>query len=220
MTEALEQVLEHPAVSVIGTSIGVAVVGLWLAAAWWAYADAARRTGSIFPSLVAAGWIVMSTPLLMPLALAVYTLARPQQTAAQRRARRMAESLLDELGSSAEADACPGCAGAVDATWLRCPACATWLATPCRACGSWSDRTLEACPWCGAEERQAPAVEPAAPAVEPAAATAAAPVADPGFRGRRIRRPIRAVGPGQGRPDRPPLRPSPDARPVSVLARH
>jgi hypothetical protein len=206
--QAFSDVLADPAVSAIGGAIAVAGVALWVAAAWWAYCDATRRTGSVFAPLVAAGWIVVSTPLLMPLSLAVYALARPQQTAAQKRARRMAASLLDELGSPAEAQACPGCAAEVEPTWLRCPACTIWLAAPCVSCGGWSNRDLEACPWCGSEERAAPAVE-----LQASSALAAS-------RSGRSRRPFRAVGPGRGRVHRPSTRRvAADSRPTTPVPR-
>jgi RNA polymerase subunit RPABC4/transcription elongation factor Spt4 len=119
--------------------------------------------------MVAAGWIVLSSPLLLPLSLGVYTLARPQQTAAQGRARRLVAELVAQLDATAPAG-CPGCNAAVDPTWLRCPACSTWLAQPCAHCGRWSERDLTICPWCGSEDRDAPAVEERKPATAVGAA--------------------------------------------------
>ena len=72
----------------------------------------------------------MSTPLLVPMSLAIYALARPQQTAAEYRTRRLAHELVDQLENSAP-DSCLSCGSTVDPGWLRCPSCTTWLALPC-----------------------------------------------------------------------------------------
>ena len=145
MTDLLAQTLANPAVGAVGTAILLAVLALWIAAAWWAYADAARRTESSLAGYVAAAWIILSTPLLLPLSLAAYTFARPQVAAADRRTR----SLAAELSMTPMQPTCAVCAEPVDGDWLRCPSCTTWLASPCAHCGSWSDGTLELCPWCG-----------------------------------------------------------------------
>ena len=183
MNEFFDQVLADPTVTAIGGAVGAALVALWLAAAWWAYTDAVRRTDSALAAMLVAAWIVVSTPLFVPFALAVYALARPQHSAAEHRTRRLAEELVDALDEIASAD-CPSCGETVEEGWLRCPSCASWLALPCRLCGTWSDRMLAVCPYCGGEERGEAAVE----ALEPAAAVG---------RPRRGRRQLRAISPGR-----------------------
>jgi RNA polymerase subunit RPABC4/transcription elongation factor Spt4 len=163
MTDILHQVLDNPLMPAIGLAVAATAGALWVAAAWWAYRDAAWRTGTSVLGMAAASWIVLSSPLLLPLSLGVYALARPQQTAAQGRSRRLVAELVAQLDATAPGS-CPGCAAAIDAEWLRCPSCSTWLAQPCAHCGGWSERDLEACPWCGSEERDAPAVEERRPA--------------------------------------------------------
>jgi hypothetical protein len=155
MEELIAETLANPIVGATGTALVLAGVALWLAGAWWAYADASRRTESSLAGYVAAGWILLSTPLLLPLALATYAFARPQVPAAEQRTKALAK----ELGSTIAPDTCAACAAPVDAAWLRCPACTSWLASPCAECGSWSDRTLEICPWCGGDTRERPTVE-------------------------------------------------------------
>ncbi|HEX3265498.1 MAG TPA: hypothetical protein VHR16_07500 [Candidatus Limnocylindrales bacterium] len=155
MSELIAQTLSNPAIGAFGTAVAVALVALWLAGAWWAYADATRRSESSLVGFVAAGWIILSSPLLLPLALAVYAFARPQVSAADRRTR----SLARELAAAPDSPRCLGCAEPVDGTWVRCPTCSIWLATPCSDCGGWSDASLELCPWCGGEERDLPFVE-------------------------------------------------------------
>ena len=158
MSDVVAQVLNNPVIPAIGLSVAATFAALWLAAAWWTYRDATRRAGSSFIGLLAAAWIVVSSPFLLPFSLAVYTLARPQQTAAEGRSRRLAAELVDQLEAAA-GTRCPGCRVSVDPTWLRCPTCSTWLAQPCARCGGWSERELDVCPWCGSEERNEPTVE-------------------------------------------------------------
>jgi hypothetical protein len=155
MADLVAQTLSNPAVGAFGTAVVVAVLALWLAGAWWAYADATRRAESSLAGFVAAGWIILSTPVLLPLSLAVYAFSRPQVTAADRRTRALAY----ELAAAPPRPACATCAEPVDDAWLRCPSCTSWLAAPCSDCGRWSDASLELCPWCGGEAREAPYVE-------------------------------------------------------------
>jgi len=165
MTDIVANALDNPIFPAIGLALAATAGALWVAGAWWTYRDATWRTGSTFLALVAAGWIVISSPLLLPLSLGVYALARPQHTAAQGRSRRLAEELVETL--DAEGRACPLCVAPIEADWLRCPTCSTWLAAPCSHCGGWSDQSLEICPWCGDEGRDAPEVEERKAAVAP-----------------------------------------------------
>jgi len=163
MTDIVTHALDNPIFPAIGLALAGTAGALWVAGAWWAYRDATWRTGSLFLGLLAAAWIVISSPLLLPLSLAVYGFARPQHTAAQGRSRRLVEELVETLDAEA-GGACPMCAAPIEAEWLRCPACTSWLATPCSNCGGWSDRSLEICPWCGSEGRDRPEVETRRPA--------------------------------------------------------
>jgi hypothetical protein len=155
MSDLLAQILNDPAVGAVGTAVVMAVVALWLAAAWWAYADATRRTDSTLAGFVAAGWIILSTPLLLPLSLAAYAFARPQVAAADQRTRQLAL----ELSMTASRPACPTCGEGIEASWLRCPSCTTWLAEPCSHCGAWSEAGLDICPMCGDDTRDEPFVQ-------------------------------------------------------------
>ncbi len=187
MSDLIAQALGDPAVGVAGTAVILAILALWFAAAWWAYGDAARRTESSLAGYIAAGWIILSTPLLLPLSLAAYVFARPQVPVADRRTRTLAL----QLASTPVRPSCPTCADPVDEAWRRCPTCTTWLAGPCGRCGGWSGATLEICPWCGNEGRERPFVETEA---IPASARA---------RGGRRRVAWRATGPTVPRSQRP-----------------
>ena len=156
-TSALDPVLTTGLVVVVGVAAAI-----WLAAAWWTYADMSRRTTSEPARLLAAAWILLSTPVLLPLSLGSYLLARPQRTVGDRRA----ELLFAAMAGGDERERCPWCAVRIEPGWRRCPACATWLASACAHCGSWSSVLFEICPTCATET--APGSLPAPPAPAPA----------------------------------------------------
>src|SRR5512143_1677084 len=163
MADLLAQTLASPAVTAVAAAAGILAVALWLAAAWWTYRDAARRTESSTAGFISAGWILLSTPVLLPIALAMYQLVRPQVAAAELREQR----LVSELAGLATARfRCAECDAPADPAWLRCPSCSNWLAAPCAACGRWSDRALEICPWCGSEQRDRATVRTSGPGSE------------------------------------------------------
>ena len=154
MKDVIAELLANPLLQTVGTSVLLAVVALWLAAAWWAYQDASRRKESTLAGFAAAGWIILSTPLMLPLSLAIYSMARPQTTASDARTIGLM-ARLNEV--AADRPRCPGCEAAVDPDWLRCPWCASWLELDCDACGEWSAVGLEVCPFCGADREPVPA---------------------------------------------------------------
>ncbi|HYK96187.1 MAG TPA: zinc ribbon domain-containing protein, partial [Candidatus Dormibacteraeota bacterium] len=154
MANILAQVLANPIVSTTGLALGIGLVALWLAAAWWTYGDAAHRTESSFVALAAAAWIVISTPVLLPLSLAIYRYVRPGVSAADQRSERLAVALAE----SSVGPGCPACSRSIQPGWRRCPTCTTWLAAPCAACGEWSDPSFDICPHCGEEARNEPSV--------------------------------------------------------------
>ncbi len=145
--DAAAGVLSSPIVIGLLMAIGVTVAVVWLAGTWWAYLDISRRTTSELARFGAMGLVIVSTPLLLPLSLMVYTLVRPQTTIAERRAVELATGLGPALAGR---ERCPACRGVVDPAWRRCPSCATWLASSCDSCGQWSEMAFEVCPWCAA----------------------------------------------------------------------
>lgn len=177
MTELIGEVLANPFVSTLLVGIVAAVVGLWLAASWWAYRDAARRVRGELPPYLAATWILLSGPVLLPLSVAVYALVRPQETAADRRTRE----LLAGMGEGDDGQpACPACGADVEPDWVRCPACAAWTVRRCGRCDRPAPLDADICPWCAWVPGESTDVEPARPFdVEfdvPAAAVARPPV--------------------------------------------
>jgi hypothetical protein len=173
MSETIDQILSSPLVTTTLLGLGIALVGVWIAATWWAYQDATRRSEAEFPRWLAAAWILLSTPLLLPLSLLVYTLLRPQEAAADRRTRELVATLQ---GMDHQDPRCPACAETIDATWARCPSCALWLARPCDRCERLAPVDARICPWCAWELVD----EPASP-VDKGVAAAAGRVPQPLF---------------------------------------
>jgi hypothetical protein len=173
MSDFIDSLAGNAAVSGLAFAIGAALIGLWLAAAWWTYADMARRSNAELARFSAAAWIILSTPALLPLALASYALMRPQQTVAERRSKRLFEALAPTL---MDAPTCFDCRAPIDLDWRRCPSCTTWLQSACVACGRWSSRLETLCPWCAADRvpevqwSQAPAWQPVPAQMAPSAA--------------------------------------------------
>jgi len=148
MNQVLDSLVNDPTVGAIGFALAGTAIGLWLAAAWWTYTDMSRRTTSELARFTAVGWVLLSSPALLPLSLPTYLLARPQATVAEKRAQR----LFQAMEPSMDEGRCLTCDSIVDADWRRCPACTTWLASACADCGEWSALDLGSCPWCAGDK--------------------------------------------------------------------
>jgi hypothetical protein len=158
MSETIDQILSSPLVTTTLLGLGIVLVGVWIAATWWAYQDATRRSEAELPRWLASAWILLSTPLMLPFSLLVYTLLRPQEAAADRRTRQLVAHLQ---GTDHLDPRCPGCAETIDAAWARCPSCALWLARPCDRCERLAPVDAGLCPWCAWELDDEPARTPA-----------------------------------------------------------
>lgn len=174
MTQLLDVVTTNQTVGAVVIAIVGAVLGLWIAAAWWTYADLSRRVRPELLRLVAPAWILASSPLLLPLSLAAYLLVRPQETVAERRSRE----ILGALAPTLDPATCPGCEDRVEEGWRRCPSCATWLGAPCSRCGRWSPIELQLCPYCATDWAIPEAEAPVAPGLVAVPTGAPAPAVD------------------------------------------
>ncbi|HEV2006256.1 MAG TPA: hypothetical protein VGQ85_06530, partial [Candidatus Limnocylindrales bacterium] len=72
MPSQIANLVDTSLISGVAFAIGIAGIGLWLAAAWWTYGDMARRTNSDLARYGAAAWIILSTPALLLMSLPVY----------------------------------------------------------------------------------------------------------------------------------------------------
>lgn len=190
--ETLGAILAHPAVGT-GLRLGLVYLSIvWLASAWWAFRDAGLRMRWAPAPYVVAASVVLLTPLLFPLAIAVWRVVRPATTLRDARASALQHELLVD---DATRETCPSCGLDVTGDWVRCPACRHRLATPCTGCGRNVAPDWTICAWCATDIDRGDALR-----------TPARLVASRAEAVRGGRRPV-AVGPG---------RPAPGGRGVPV----
>jgi hypothetical protein len=115
-------------------------VVLWLALAYWTFADAGRRgTVRFF-----WGAVALVFPFVGPL---VYVIVRPPEYTLDSRERELELAVLEkELRQ--RVDQCPSCRLAVEKDYLLCPECGFDLKAPCRSCGKPLDLNWRTCPYC------------------------------------------------------------------------
>ena len=160
--DALGSIFDNPVIQ-FGLQVFAAYwVILWLAAAYWAFRDTQLRTENpIAPYLAAAG-IIVSTPLLFPLAVFAYRIVRPQERSGEVYERNLAEeALLNEIEAVRH---CPGCDRRVDTEWIICPTCRTRLNRVCPNCGRLIGLKWTLCAWCGKDFERRDLISTVAPA--------------------------------------------------------
>jgi len=167
----------NPVVQLGIRAIGIYVVVLWLAAAYWAFRDLQGRTDNPVAPYVAASLIIVFTPVFFVLAVIVYRIVRPHERIGEVNERSLAEeALLNEVEAVPH---CPGCARRVNEEWLICPTCRTRLNRVCPNCNRLVGLDWSLCAWCGKdfERRDLTAVPRSVPAPEPLAVPAQIPAA-------------------------------------------
>ena len=175
LLDLVGQVLSNPIVVTGVMVMGLALVAGWLLATVWAFQDMAHRSDSLLGRYLAATWVLLSGPILLPLSLPILAFLRPLERAADGRLKRLIEALQVR---TSEASACGLCGVRLNAQWVRCPWCAAWTGQQCRRCENWVPADADICPWCtwtpGGPLEQ-PTVPVPAFVDQPAAAGAAAP---------------------------------------------
>ncbi|TFG68792.1 MAG: zinc ribbon domain-containing protein [Thermomicrobiales bacterium] len=144
-------------------AIGIYIVIIWLAAAYWAFRDMQQRSdNAILPYLAASG-IILFTPIFFILAVLIYRIIRPHEKIGEVWERNLAEeALLAEVESIHH---CPSCDRRIDDEWIICPGCRTRLKRVCPNCSRLVGMDWSLCAWCGKdfERREAPAAIEALP---------------------------------------------------------
>jgi predicted RNA-binding Zn-ribbon protein involved in translation (DUF1610 family) len=156
------ELLGHPAVGVALRFMALYVVILWVASAWWVWRDARSRTTEALVPYLAAGGIIIVTPLLFPLAVVVYRMVRPPLTVAAANSAELQLAMMEDEAAHAE---CTACGATVEDEWVACPACGTELAVRCAACGRPLELDWSICAWCAAEVPWAGEWAPSGPSV-------------------------------------------------------
>jgi RNA polymerase subunit RPABC4/transcription elongation factor Spt4 len=113
---------------------------LWLALAYWTFADAGRRgTVRFFWGIVA---------LIFPfIGTLIYLIVRPPEYVLESRERELELAVLErELRQ--RVNLCPNCRSVVEKDYLLCPECEWDLKKPCANCGKPLHLNWETCPYC------------------------------------------------------------------------
>jgi RNA polymerase subunit RPABC4/transcription elongation factor Spt4 len=135
-------------------AIGIYLVILWLASAYWAFRDMQQRSdNAILPYLVAAG-IILFTPLFFVLAVWVYKIVRPHEKIGEVWERNLAEEAL--LAEVEAIHHCPTCERRIDDEWIICPTCRTRLNRVCPNCSRLVGLDWSLCAWCGKDFERRP----------------------------------------------------------------
>ena len=132
--------VRHPA-------IGVYLVILWLATAYWAFRDMQQRSDNAILPYLAAAFIILFTPIFFIFAFWFYKIVRPHEKIGEVWERNLAEeALLAEVESIHH---CPGCDRRIDDEWIICPNCRTRLKRVCPNCSRLVGMDWSLCAWCG-----------------------------------------------------------------------
>jgi RNA polymerase subunit RPABC4/transcription elongation factor Spt4 len=127
--------------------IGLYLVVLWLATAYWAFRDIQQRSANpLLPYLVAAG-IILFTPAFFVFAVWVYKIVRPHEKIGEVWERNLAEEAL--LAEVEAIHHCPTCERRVNEEWIICPTCRTRLNRVCPNCSRLVGLDWSLCAWCG-----------------------------------------------------------------------
>ncbi|HEY6012395.1 MAG TPA: zinc ribbon domain-containing protein [Candidatus Limnocylindrales bacterium] len=156
-------------------AIGIYLVILWLASAYWAFRDMQQRSdNAILPYLAASG-IIVFTPLFFVLAVWVYKIVRPHEKIGEVWERNLAEEAL--LAEVEAIHHCPTCERRIDDEWIICPTCRTRLNRVCPNCSRLVGLDWSLCAWCGKDFERRPVaavgLEPLPGVREPAGRIAA-----------------------------------------------
>jgi RNA polymerase subunit RPABC4/transcription elongation factor Spt4 len=175
--DAIAGFFESPLVQAGLQAIGVYIVGIWLASAYWAFRDMQGRTANPVLPYLAAALVVGFTPVFFIFGIIVYRIVRPQERLGEAYERGLAEEAL--IAEIEQIEHCATCGRKVHADWIICPTCRTRLKRVCPHCSKLVGLDWSLCAWCGRdfERREAVAAVgsvPVRPVREPLPASAAA----------------------------------------------
>jgi len=148
VAQTFGELLGHPAVGIAIRFLALYVVIVWIASAWWVWRDARIRSTDAFVPYLAAGVVILVTPLLFPLAVLIYRMVRPPLTVSAATSAELQMAMLEEEAAHSE---CATCGAMVDDEWVACPSCGTELAIRCVSCGRPLELDWRICAWCAAE---------------------------------------------------------------------
>jgi len=138
-------------------AIGIYLIVIWLASAYWAFRDMQQRSDNAILPYIAAAGIILFTPIFFILAVWIYKIVRPHEKIGEVWERNLAEEAL--LAEVEAIHHCPGCERRIDDEWIICPSCRTRLKRVCPNCSRLVGMDWSLCAWCGKdfERREIPA---------------------------------------------------------------
>ncbi len=199
--DAITAFFESPLVQLGIQAIGVYVVVIWLASAYWAFRDMQGRTANPVVPYLAAALVIGFTPVFFLFGVLVYRIIRPQERLGEAYERGLAEEAL--IAEIEQIEHCATCGRKVDEDWIICPTCRTRLKRVCPHCTKLVGLDWSLCAWCGRdfERREALASVgsvPVRPTREPAPEPVSPPVAEPVAAAVVTTRTTRAARPSAG----------------------
>ena len=151
--DTLGGIFDSPIVQFGLRMIGVYLVILWLATAYWAFRDMQQRSdNAILPYLAAAG-IILFTPVFFIFGYWIYKIVRPHEKIGEVWERNLAEEAL--LAEVEAIHHCPTCERRIDDEWIICPTCRTRLNRVCPNCSRLVGLDWSLCAWCGKDFERA-----------------------------------------------------------------
>ena len=155
--QSLNGIFESDIVQFGLRAIGLYLVIIWLASAYWAFRDMQQRSDNAILPYIAAAGIILFTPIFFIFAVWIYKIVRPHEKIGEVWERNLAEeALLAEVESIHH---CPTCERRIDDEWIICPTCRTRLKRVCPNCSRLVGMDWSLCAWCGKdfERREVPA---------------------------------------------------------------
>lgn len=176
--DAIDAFFKSPLVQLGIQAIGIYIVVIWLASAYWAFRDMQGRTGNPVVPYLAAALVVGFTPAFFLFGILVYRIVRPQERLGEAYERGLAEEAL--IAEIEQIEHCATCGRKVHEDWIICPTCRTRLKRVCPHCSKLVGLDWSLCAWCGRdfERREAIASVEAIP-VRPVREVAPEPAAEP-----------------------------------------
>ncbi len=145
--DAIAAFFESPLVQLGLQAIGVYIVIIWLASAYWAFRDMQARTSNPVVPYLAAALVVGFTPVFFVFGILVYRIVRPQERQGEAYERGLAEEAL--VAEIEQIEHCATCGRKVHEEWIICPTCRTRLKRVCPHCSKLVGLEWSLCAWCG-----------------------------------------------------------------------
>jgi RNA polymerase subunit RPABC4/transcription elongation factor Spt4 len=145
--DTINGILNNPIVQLGIRAVGIYIVLIWLASAFWAYRDMQHRTANPVAPYLAAAFIILFTPVFFLFAIVLYRIVRPKETVAEANERALAEEAM--LADIEARPHCANCSRPVHEEWIICPSCRNRLRRVCPNCSRLVELDWSLCAWCG-----------------------------------------------------------------------